>query len=162
MVSQRDKAARRRFNEPTEDNVCRIMRRMALGQWIPGGVSAQAMAESKGCSLQSVQTWEYEARRRLRSGILLDEDVKASIAIQLQTNARLGQLIFDRAKSDPLTFNAAVQALTVKNNAMRIMLGMFPEKNKTPNQDADELAGKSERELLEIIARSTVEMKDTK
>lgn len=146
----------RKLQESAEATVDRIMRSIALGLWIPG-VTEQKLADRLGASVDTVKNYAREAARRIHAGVLLDEELRESILLQLQTNAALGQGLFKAAKQAG-EYQGAVGALRAKNEALKIMSGLRATAKQ--RDDVDDLSGKSERELLEIIAKSSIEKKD--
>ena len=152
------KSGKRKKYDDREWSVLRIMHRIAMGTWIPG-VSEHGWAERSGASLLTVQQYAREASSRIAAGVILDETLRNSLIVQFQTNAAIGQQLVKMAR-DEGRFGDAIGALRAKNESLKAVAAIrAADKPKGPVTD-DDLSGKSERELLEIIALSSVKKLD--
>lgn len=150
--------AKRPNYEPKEVTVRRIMKRMAEGTWV-NNVSEFRFAEVRGLEVETIRDYVREARNRVTAGIELDEDLRATIIDQLQTNTALMQWIYSKARQDPDKYDTAIAAVRTKNQSLGIMCGLTKRKLglMAPTEEEEDLTNKSERELLEIIAKSAKE-----
>lgn len=126
----------RRDQKPHRVRHC--MRLMAQGLWI-GGLTADELATKWGVTLRSVESYAAEASRRIREGVMLDEEMRSQVLSTIQSIAteanELGKKAMTAAQPMPglngapdrppkpqaITdaVNAAAKALSVKLDAVK-------------------------------------------
>lgn len=109
--------------KPIKDDKPRRVRHcmhlMATGQWIPA-ITVVELAKLWKISERSVEGDAGEASRRIREGVMLDDDLRASVVATLQDIAKsAGEIVrLSNRTKQPRT---AVEALRTKIDAVKAM-----------------------------------------
>jgi hypothetical protein len=127
---------------------------MRRGLFVRGETSRE-LAELWGLSLSVPEAHAVEASRRLRAAVLTSEDACAAVASMVEQvvadaeGIRVGALkkrkVGRRIIDDPKT---QLDALRVKLDGCKTLVGIRPP----TAPDSDDVSGKTDRELLDIIA----------
>lgn len=155
----------RRDQKPHRVRHC--MRLMAQGLWV-AGLTADELATKWGVTLRSMESYAAEASRRIREGVMLDDEMRGQVLSTIQSIAteanELGKLARTAAEPTPgvngapakpprpqaITdaVNAASKALSVKLDAVKAFADISGAKAATKVEVSNNLT-----ELMDQVHR---------
>jgi hypothetical protein len=111
----------RAWKDDKPRRVRECMRLMASGKWVPG-ITVIELSKKWTVSERAIEGDAAEASRRIRDGILLDEDLRANVIATLQDISASSETIANRLRlKQPRT---AIEALRTKLEAVKAMAGV--------------------------------------